>query len=167
MKSLSKQHGISEFARAFLFLLFNVLSASVGKENTDDLSAISFTLCEDFTENVSFKIKVTTKDRQGQKGKTLSPRFKATTHQKNLDPLQIANKFCEYLFTDAGPSLANKLLDSGISHEMFLQNRIFETIFLKPVAANELVDLQTVSNLVRRASLIKLKLMTLHATSIS
>ena len=57
---------------------------SVGQENTDDLSAISFSLCEDFTVDASFKIKVVAKDKLGQKEKTLSTIFKGTTRQKNL-----------------------------------------------------------------------------------
>ena len=38
------------------------------------------------------------------------------------DPLETANRFCEY-FTNVGPSLANKLPDSGISHDLL--QRIF------------------------------------------
>ena len=55
------------------------------------------------------------------------------------DPLEIANRFCEY-FTNVGPSLASKLPDSEISHNSYLTNRIFETIFLKPVTVTELKE---------------------------
>ena len=68
----------------FLFVFFNVLSVCIGQEITDDFSAISFSLCEDFTRDVNFKIKIRAKDKHGQKGKTLSTRFKGTTRQKNL-----------------------------------------------------------------------------------
>ena len=70
------------FTRLPLLLVSFVLelSFSVGQEN-NDLSAVSYNLCEGSPENVNFKIKVRPKDR----GDTLSARFKGKTRQKNLD----------------------------------------------------------------------------------
>ena len=70
------------FTRLPLLLVSFVLelSFSVGQEN-NDLSAVSYNLCEGSPENVNFKIKVRPKDR----GDTLSAKFKGKTRQKNLD----------------------------------------------------------------------------------
>ena len=57
-----------------------------------------------------------------------------------IDPREIANRFCEY-FTNVGPSLANKLPDSGTSHDSYLTNRISETIFCNPVTVTELKEI--------------------------
>ena len=61
------------------------------------------------------------------------------------DPLEIANRFWEY-FTNVGPTLANKLPDTGISHGTYLTDRISETIFLNPVTVNELKEIAAVLN---------------------
>lgn len=66
-----------------LFVL-NVPPLSVGQDS-NDLSAASYTLCEGSPENVNFRIKVRPKDKGGQKGKTLSAKFKGKTRQENLD----------------------------------------------------------------------------------
>ncbi|KAJ7351909.1 hypothetical protein OS493_034513 [Desmophyllum pertusum] len=84
-KAETSNMGFPSLLVLFLFLFFNVLSVSVGQENTDDLSAISFTLCEEFTGDVNFEITVTAKGKGGDKGKTLSTRFSGTTRQKNLE----------------------------------------------------------------------------------
>ena len=60
--------------------------------------------------------------------------------QQINDPLEIANKFCEY-FTNVGPSLAEKLPTSTIPPDFYLKKRMFESIFLKPVSVNELRDI--------------------------
>ena len=59
-------------------------------------------------------------------------------NQEISDPFRIANKFYEY-FTNVGPSLASKLPNSRIPYETYLSNnRVSETIFLKPVTEREL-----------------------------
>ena len=62
-------------------------------------------------------------------------------NQDISDPFRIANKFCEY-FTNVGPSLASKLPNSRILYETYLSNnRVSETIFLKPVTERELKEI--------------------------
>ena len=62
-------------------------------------------------------------------------------NQDISDPFRIANKFCEY-FTNVGPSLASKLSNSRILYETYLSNnRVSETIFLKPVTERELKEI--------------------------
>lgn len=56
------------------------------------------------------------------------------------DPLEIANKFCEF-FTNIGPNLAKKLPQSEVSHEAFLRKNVDETIFLRPVSENEILNI--------------------------
>ena len=62
-------------------------------------------------------------------------------NQEISDPFRIANRFCEY-FTNVGPSLASKLHNSRIPYETYLSNnRVSETIFLKPVTERELKEI--------------------------
>ena len=62
-------------------------------------------------------------------------------NQEISDPFRIANKFCEY-FTNVGPSFASKLPNSRIPYETYLSNnRVSETIFLKPVTERELKEI--------------------------
>ena len=60
--------------------------------------------------------------------------------QQINDPLEIANKFCEY-FTNVGHSLAEKLSTSTIPPDFYLKKRMFESMFLKPVLVNELREI--------------------------
>ena len=65
-------------------------------------------------------------------------------HNQNeiSDPLQIANKFCEY-FTNIGPSYAKKLPHSDVAPDSYLNGRIFDSILLTPVTKNEIKDLSS------------------------
>ena len=65
-------------------------------------------------------------------------------HSQNeiSDPLQIANKFCEY-FTNIGPSYAKKLPHSDVAPDSYLKGRIFDSIFLTPVTKNEIKNLSS------------------------
>ena len=58
----------------------------------------------------------------------------AFDHNQNeiSDPLQIANKFCEY-FTNLEPSYAEKLPHSDVALDSYLRSRILDSIFLNPM----------------------------------
>ena len=74
----------------------------------------------------SFSMKLLASGKQDQRCR--HPLYKANETLMIPQKLQI---FCE-CSTNIGPSLAKKLLHSGISHESFLKNSILETVFLKP-----------------------------------
>ena len=65
-------------------------------------------------------------------------------HNRNKisDPLQIANKFCEY-FTNIGPSYAKKLPHSDVAPDSYLKGKIFDSIFLTPMTKNEIKHLSS------------------------
>ena len=65
-------------------------------------------------------------------------------HNRNKisDPLQIANKFCEY-FTNIGPSYAKKLPHSDVAPDSYLKGKVFDSIFLTPVTKNEIKHLSS------------------------
>ena len=50
--------------------------------------------------------------------------------KKIKDPLEIANKFCEFL-TNIGRNLASKLPNTHVSYQTFLKSGISQSMFFK------------------------------------
>ena len=55
------------------------------------------------------------------------------------DPVEIANKFCEY-FTNLGPSLADKIPTSPKSHMSFLTTNFVNSMFVDSATRQEIID---------------------------
>ena len=59
---------------------------------------------------------------------------------ENNDPVEIANKFCEY-FSNIGPSLADKIPISRKSHKSFLTKNSVNSIFIDTATQQEVVEI--------------------------
>ena len=56
------------------------------------------------------------------------------------DPVEIANKFCEY-FTNLGPSLADKIPTSPKSHMSFLTTNFVNSMFVDSATRQEIIEI--------------------------
>ena len=59
---------------------------------------------------------------------------------KITDPLQIANKFCHY-FTNIGPNLANKFLDTSKSPLKYMNDNFPNSLVFNLVSDNEVINI--------------------------